>query len=231
MAHFEPDQANKWPHDQLTRHLAARTSIGIDQNGPSPLTSSFHSNGNFPPYSTANGNNIYPQSSEFDTEDIKPIKEWNEKLWQQNGTSKLSPSDIVRTATPSANSTESTPSSQRHSIGPEEGDQRRTSTPEIKSEFSELSPERSTVGNLEVTSNKDKDANLLLSLSQPSTTSTAAAVSATDQNQLAALRIEEKILHEKLTPQIETPMTEKKAESIQSVVNSVSSTEFDVERF
>jgi hunchback-like protein len=227
MASFEPDQANKWPHDQLTRHLAARTSLPIDQNGQSPLTTSFHTNGNnFPPYSSANG---YPPSSEFDTEDKKPpIIDWNEKIWQQNGTSKLSPSDVVRTATPSANSTESTPSSQRHSIGPEEGEHRGT-TPEIKSEFSEASPEESNVRNVEATTNdKEKDeTNPLLSLAQPTS---AAAVPASDQNELAALRIEEKILHEKLTPHIEPQMTEKKAESIQSVVNSVSNAQFDVDQ-
>jgi hypothetical protein len=221
MAHFEPDQAKR-PHDQLTRYSALH-SIAIDQNGQAALTASFHQNGNgFPPYSAAS-NLFHPPSNEYDNdnEDKKPIIDWN--VWPQNGTSKLSPSDAVRTATPSANSTESTPSSQRHSIGPEEGERDRTvPTPEIKSEFSEMSsdvPQASSA-----ISAKDKeDSRLLLSIAQPTPT-------ASDQSQLAALRTEEKILHEKLTPHVEPQMSEKKSESINSVVNSVAGAQFNVEK-
>jgi hunchback-like protein len=222
MAHFEPDQAKR-PHDQLTRYLAAHNSIAIDHNGQAALAASFHQNGNF------SSNMFHPPSNDYDNdnEDKKPIIDWNEKLWPQNGTSKLSPSDAVRTATPSANSTESTPSSQRHSIGPEEGDARKS--PEIKSEFSEMSsdlpPPISSV------SKRDKEAtNLLLSLAQQPLSTSTAIMSGADQSQLAALKIEEKILHEKLTPHIEPQMSEKTALSIDNVVNSVATAQFNVEK-
>ena len=147
--------------------------------------------------------------------------DWNEKLWAQNTPSKLSPNDAVRTATPSANSTESTPSSQRQSIGPEEVDG-RVITPEIKSEFSEC------VGN----ETSDTEAsNLLLSLSQPQLPPVTIVPTGQDQQQLAALRIEEKILHEKLQPQPEHQMPEKTVQSIESVVNSVATAQFDVDQF
>jgi hypothetical protein len=222
MAHFEPDQAKR-PHDQLTRYLAAHNSIAIDQNDQAALAASFHQNGNF------SSNMFLPPSNDYDNdnEDKKPIIDWNEKLWPQNGASKLSPSDVVRTATPSANSTESTPSSQRHSIGPEESDARKS--PEIKSEFSEMSSDLPAP--ISSVSKRDKEATtLLLSLAQQPISTSAAIISGADQSQLAALKINEKILTETLTPHIEPQMSEKTALSIDNVVNSVATAEFNVEK-
>uniref|UniRef100_A0A914PI54 C2H2-type domain-containing protein n=1 Tax=Panagrolaimus davidi TaxID=227884 RepID=A0A914PI54_9BILA len=89
-------------------------------------------------------------------------------------------------------------------------------------------PEESNVRKVKATTNdKEKDeTNQLISLAQP----TSAAVTASDQDELASLRSEEKILHEKLTQHVEPQMTEKKTESIQSIVNSVSNAQFDVDQ-
>ena len=184
----------------------------------------YHQNGGF-----INGNGLYrPPSSEFDSVDKKTdIGPWNPEKWQENGiSSKLSPSDqgIVRTATPSANSTESNPSSVRHSLGPEdestedpESKSSRTVTPEEKSQQSEIKTEA------------DEASSLLLNFSSRPEVTERSVTPTLDKNRLIAMQIEEKIMRERLAPEPANSLSAATAESIENVVNTVATADFEID--